>query len=170
MVLLLQGVGLGEQPGPHANNMRTVLSLEVARQLVPLYRRMSSSQLLQRVMHGQTQNANESLHSVLWSILPKTTFFGKQRVDAAVALAVGKFNQGNHHLTEVMNMLAIDVREPTLSIVQHQDDERIKKANAATQATFLARRRRQRLHQNVIQERLEAAEGPTYGPGIMGDQ
>lgn len=50
----------GEQPGPHAQHCGTQLSKNVANELLPLYRRFSSTTLLKRVLHGKTQNANES--------------------------------------------------------------------------------------------------------------
>ena len=51
----------GEEPGPHAEHCGTELSKEVANELLPLYRRFSNPELLKRILHGKTQNANESL-------------------------------------------------------------------------------------------------------------
>ena len=55
----------GQDPPPHRENLTTALSYDVGQKLVPLYRRMTSSDLLKRVLHGKTQNANEAFNSVL---------------------------------------------------------------------------------------------------------
>ncbi|XP_076444349.1 uncharacterized protein LOC143282549 [Babylonia areolata] len=165
-----KALSLGQQPGPHAENLGTAVSREVFSKLVPLYKRMTSSHLLKRIMHKKTQNVNESFHSLLWTILPKNRFFGKRRVEAAVANAVGKFNQGNTHLTEMMNMFSMDVNEHTLAIVRQQDNTRLKKAEASSQEQFVIHRRRQRLQNQAAQAEQQAEEGPVYGPGLLADE
>ena len=56
--------------------------------LKPIYARLGSRKLL------DTQNANESLHSVVWKFCPKEVFLGKDGVETACALAVSTFNDG----------------------------------------------------------------------------
>lgn len=51
-----------------------------------------------------TQNANEALHNVIWSKVPKVTFVGKGRLELGVTQAIGEFNMG------VTNMLAVTER------------------------------------------------------------
>jgi hypothetical protein len=64
----------------------------VSAALVPLYRRFTSPQLLKRVMHGRTQNANESVNNLIWVHCPKEVFVGHTRLLAAVHQAVAKYN------------------------------------------------------------------------------
>ena len=160
----------GQEPPPHRDSMGTALSYEVGQKLVPLYKRMTSSELLKRILHGKTQNANEAFNSVLWSLLPKTRFFGKQRVDAAVAEAVAQFNKGSFHLAEVMNMLSMEVNDFSLKIVRRQDSKRIKRAEAAAETVFSLRRRRQRIHNQAERALQEDAEGEVYGQGLLADK
>ena len=70
-----------EEPAPHAQEIQRPLKHEVADQLFPVYQRMADPSLLKRLAKGKTQNANECLHSVIWSKCPKTVFVGKQRVE-----------------------------------------------------------------------------------------
>jgi len=57
----------GEEPGSHEDHQSTsYLSLDVAERLIPVYRRMSEPRLLERLLHGGTQNQNESLNSQIW--------------------------------------------------------------------------------------------------------
>ena len=60
----------------HATSQGHQLAENVANAMVPVYERMSDTNLLGRMVKGKTQNANESLHSVIWSRCPKTIFVG----------------------------------------------------------------------------------------------
>ncbi|GFV68359.1 uncharacterized protein TNCV_576111 [Trichonephila clavipes] len=44
---------------------------------------------------GKSQNANESLHSVIWSHCPKESFQSKKRLEISVVTAVSEFNFGS---------------------------------------------------------------------------
>ena len=74
----------------HAGNF---ISKEVGQKLLPVYHRMSSD-LLQCMQHGGTQNANECLNSVIWASCPKTVFVGKSRVEAPASMVITTFNEG----------------------------------------------------------------------------
>ena len=84
----------GETPGPHRDNVGTPLSPEVAPYVKEVYDRLGHHDLLQRCLRGQSQNPNESLHSVIWGKCPKTGFVGLQRVAAATCSGVAQFNSG----------------------------------------------------------------------------
>ena len=54
------------------------LSTEIGKKLVPIFNRLSEVGLLKRCARGSTQNANESMHSILWKFCPKILFVGKR--------------------------------------------------------------------------------------------
>ena len=74
----------------------------------PIYARLGSPTLLEKCLDGYTQNANESLHSVVWKFCPKTLFMGKSNVEMACALAVMSFNDGAVSLVNVLQELNIE--------------------------------------------------------------
>ena len=76
--------GMRSQP-----EIQRPLKHEVADQLFPVYQRMADPSLLKRLAKGKTQNANERLHSMMWSKCPKTVFVGKQ---SGVASAISSVN------------------------------------------------------------------------------
>lgn len=92
----LQAMEKGEDPiGRHTKHAaHSFLSKEIGPKLLPVYHRMSNDNLLKKMQHGKTQNANECLNSVIWSRCPKTVLVGKGRVQAAAGMAVATFNQG----------------------------------------------------------------------------
>ena len=91
-----------ERPPAHMDSIGTPLSQDVARAIRPIYDRMSSLPLMNRIEHGRTQNANESVNGMIWARCPKTVHVGAGRINAAVASAVSHFNQGCAHLAQVM--------------------------------------------------------------------
>ena len=48
----------------------------------------------QSVLHGKTQNQNESFNSMIWERVPKITYVGKDILDFAVYDAAANFNDG----------------------------------------------------------------------------
>lgn len=74
---------------------RYSLPLHVCKALLPIYQRLADRKLLERCQRGKTQNSNESLHSLIWSLAPKERHASLFAVQAAVAEAVVRFNAGS---------------------------------------------------------------------------
>ena len=82
-------------PGPHEKLVHTPLNSEkLSPHLMPIYERLSEEQLLSRCVSGKTQNANECLHSLIWSRCPKENFASRKRVQFSVVTAIREFNFG----------------------------------------------------------------------------
>ncbi|GFS11484.1 hypothetical protein ElyMa_003087600 [Elysia marginata] len=73
----------------------TYLNAEVDPHVYKVYERLTDPELLRRCLLGKTQNANKSLHSVIWSKCPKHLFSGLARVQIGATIAVGEFNMGS---------------------------------------------------------------------------
>ncbi|GFY14923.1 uncharacterized protein TNCV_234731 [Trichonephila clavipes] len=56
----------GEVPGPHVKHVKTPLKETHLAKFMPIYQRLASNELLHRCIRCVTQNANESLHSIIW--------------------------------------------------------------------------------------------------------
>ncbi|CAN8019459.1 unnamed protein product, partial [Ixodes persulcatus] len=70
--------------------------------LLPVYTRLADKKLLQRCQRGKTQNSNESLHSVIWSLAPKDQNASLFTVEAAVAEATLRFNVGSQRASRAI--------------------------------------------------------------------
>lgn len=154
-----------EAPPSHAT-CHTYVAHDVAERMVGVYKRMSDQALLARLVHGGTQNANEAFNSQIWLRCPKTVFFGKRRVDGAVARAVGLFNEGATDLTRVMNKMWVDISSNTLKSLNEQDRRRLKAAAKAFSDDAKKRRKTGDVAKRRENRENEAAEGPTYGAGM----
>lgn len=158
----------GETPQSHKKKIKTPISYEVARAIYPIYERMSDLNLLRRMQHGLTQNANESLNSVIWARCPKTTFVGASRVKAAVASAVSHFNQGSSHLSQVMKQLDVVPSIILQAYQEHQDRKRCRKADNEALPEAKQRRKEKQKKKKLIAAQQERSEGETYSPGMLG--
>ena len=54
----------------------------------PVFVSLSDDNLLQKCLHGKTQNNNESLNGLLWKRCPKDVFVGRVTLELGVASAV----------------------------------------------------------------------------------
>ncbi|GFX35946.1 uncharacterized protein TNCV_4214681 [Trichonephila clavipes] len=84
----------GEVPGSHAKHVKTPLKETHLAKIMPIYQRLASNELLQRCIRCVTQNANESLHSIIWGKCSKETSATLRRLTIAVCDAVCEFNFG----------------------------------------------------------------------------
>ena len=83
--------------------MKVTLSELVVSKIMPCYQRLTDTSLLKRCTK-KTQNANESVHSVIWNKCPKEVFISKFKLELAVVKAVADFNMGCAKTQEVSHV------------------------------------------------------------------
>ena len=156
----------GETPDSHSLHSKNHLSREVGQTLVPIYHRTSSDSLLQKMQHGGTQNNNECLNSVIWARCPKTVFVGRNRVEAAVSMAISSFNEGASAILNVMANLWLESTTITLNTIREADMLRVTKANAILSPQTKGKRKHESNERKVKRHQQEQEEGATYGAGM----
>lgn len=124
----------------------------------PIFKDLAATDLLKKCLEGYSQNANESINSVIWKFCPKKGNHGLVTVDIAVALAVATFNSGATAIGMVMKEMGLTVGKSALDFFASKDRARIlnsqRQAKMATYEVRQARRRR-RLHLDEVQEEEE---------------
>ena len=75
------------KPGPG-------LPLKIIANLKPIYNDLSTDQLLNKCLHGKTQNQNESYNGTIWERLPKSKYCSFKQLEFGVFDAVANFNIG----------------------------------------------------------------------------
>ena len=110
---------------------------------------------------GQTQNANESLHSIIWHHSPKAKYVGQKSIEASTALAVSTFNEGEMVLASVLNAMSISPSYSTLLHLSRRDHARNHKRDRAILESQKRRRRQ-------LQTRSIAAESSRKRPTKTG--
>lgn len=120
----------GKPPPPHKRQ----LAKHVADALLPVYQRLSDVQLLTRCVGKKTQNAAESLHSVIWSLLPKDENASLIATETALNEAVCKYNAGTRRAyAEYCCTLGLKTGPHALRRAAEKDALRKRKAAKALQ-------------------------------------
>lgn len=155
----------GEPPKSH-DTMPVKLNATVVAKLTPLYERLSSDELLSRCARGATQNANESLHSLIWRKCPKETSTSKKRIDLGVVSAVAEFNMGAIHAQKAKMMVRERVVPDAAKNISAQRDAR-RKRKRAWKATTESKKARKatNIRKTAAEKAKKQAEGPTYSAG-----
>lgn len=150
------------------SNMQVYLNEKVVENIMPIYERLSNTELLNRCTQGLTQNANEAIHSVLWRKCSKTSSASKNRVEIAAAYTVAEYNLGYQQSAQILSSLAgSEVPENTKKICQAKDDNRKRRSDIQNQPEA----KRARVAKKNKTTRKETSnvntEGPTYGKGLF---
>ena len=136
-----------------------LVSWEGLAEIMPVYLRLATSDMLENCK-GDTQNANESLHNVIWGELPKTKFFSLRRMMYGIYRAVARFNHG----TELLEAAEHEVGEEGTLIRKRLDKKRL--LDAKRKASKKEEQKANMIRRVQQEEDLLAEEGQTYGPGI----
>ncbi|GFW65213.1 uncharacterized protein TNCV_394791 [Trichonephila clavipes] len=132
-----------------------------------VFRDLSSPELLSRCLHGKTQNCNESLNSVIWSIIPKTVFVQLGTLKTGVYESISIYNQGLITKLKVLDLLNIQPGFYTCRALQEADHARIRKAEKAiSRRTKEARIKNRQLKCRQEDDLADDPSNPSYGSGM----
>lgn len=162
-----KAIAMGEEVPKHDNtSMKTYLRPDVITKIIPLYKRLASDELLRRCTRGKTQNANESLHSVIWRKCPKEIFVSKKRLHVAVTSAISEFNFGCSASLKLQSEVKGTTLSPaSLKLSHARDQQRLRQAAISGKKSARTSRRKAKLKKSAAEQRKKTMEGPSYEPG-----
>lgn len=143
-------------PKSHEVGMRHYIRKEITDDLLPIYEKHCSDEFLLRLT-GKTQNANESLHNVIWSFASKTMFYGLERMNYLIAKGIMQFNHG--YMTPSFS----GIGQAGLTVATRQDKERLRKILAIGKQKEERRSKRKRNAEEEAQKIQK--EGTSYKAG-----
>ena len=146
----------GTEPESHEVKRKTYIRVEIRKELEKIYEKYSSQELLSRFT-GKTQNANESLHHVLWAYASKTVFYGHDRLRYLISKGIMQFNHGN----TVPGYSGMG--EIGMAVAVSKDKDRIRTDVSVMQQKEERRSKRRRRLEEEVRKRRE--EGTTYEAG-----
>ena len=141
------------------------LPLDVIAKVKPVYQRLSDDALLEKCLHGKTQNQNESLNGMVWQRIPKEVFVGKETLEFGLYDAIAHFNMGAKTVLLVYEALGIPTGLYTQRGCQYLDSERIYKAHYKDQHESKKRRKVLRGKKKRKEDKKQQSEGVTYARG-----
>lgn len=161
-----KAIALGETPGNHTEMISTPLNKDVAEKILPIYKRLGDENLLSRCLKGKTQNANESLHSVIWRKCPKTSFLHLKRVMIGVGIAIIDFNYGYRGIENILQNMKVEPGSETRNSIEANDKKRMEISARCKTVEMQRVREIKRLAQQRTERKLEEIEGsPSYESG-----
>lgn len=131
-----------------------------------IYEDLTREELLSRCLGGFTQNANESLNSVVWSIAPKAISSGKAVVDIATNVAVITYNGGFSSLLDVVSTLELKISPELHNYAMEIDQHRVRAANRSSSINRKSTRKDLTALRKETDELNSNVEGQLYGAGI----
>ena len=133
--------------------------------IMPMFRDLSSEDLLRKCLHGNTQNNNEGLNAFIWKRLPKDIFVGRHVLQMAVCSAVLHYNSGAERMMDVLKRLDLNVGNFTKQYCLVKNKNRIKNMKRKMSADGKAYRKHKRAQRKGFQGKEADKEGEMYGTG-----
>ncbi|GFR98246.1 hypothetical protein ElyMa_002765300 [Elysia marginata] len=158
-----------KEPAKHKDFVHTPLDKNLLKaHLEPIYTRLANINLLKRCERKATQNANESLHSVIWARCPKDRFSSRPKVEHAVITAICNFNFGPTEQHAVTSILGVIPQASSIALSEKRLARRIRNNERKMNAANQHRRKKRAEAKRKLLEELERAEGgPSYKAGAF---
>ncbi|KAJ8873999.1 hypothetical protein PR048_024839 [Dryococelus australis] len=138
----------------------------VVEEMKPIFRDLSEPELLKKCLHGRTQNPNESVNSVIWNRLPKTTFIGVRTLHFGVWDAVASFNEGNLVMCHVYERLGFPPGRNCVQAMKRLDGYRIDDTKQVVKNIEMIARQKWKAAKWKLEDLYEQQEDPdepSYG-------
>ena len=114
---------------------------------------LSKEDLLEKVAHGKTQNANECANSTVWNLLSKNGFANRRLVELTGYMAICLYNDGKIAVMDVLSSLGVPIGKEMLKRCKAMDRLRVSKKRKVQ--SKLLQRKKQR-----------TTEDDEYDPGM----
>lgn len=128
-----------------------------------LFNDLSNIELLRHCSSCLTQNANESLHHVLWSLVPKDQHNSPQEIQLALDMGVLFFNNGRYQaLTSLCQANGVSLTETSKDILRMLDNKRIYNEQYVNKVEIKKKRKESRGNKLRRLDAFRKKEGPQY--------
>ena len=133
--------------------------------LIKIFKDLSSDVLLSKCLHGQTQNINECLHSLIWQRCPKEVHTSRMTMEIAAASAVVQYNEGATRINCVMKRLGIVPGKFMTKAGKIRDKKRLNNSLRKSSETGKKRRKQLRSARKGYEDKEKEQEGDIYLSG-----
>ena len=131
----------------------------------PIFMELSADSLLEKCLHGKTQNQNESFNSMVWHRVPKDVRVNASTFEFGVYDAVAHFNLGNMATLNISDELGMEKGFYTTSGCQKENVTRIRNSVRKGSDLYIKRRQLLRGQRKRKGDKNKEAEGVTYKAG-----
>ena len=135
--------------------------------LRPIFLDLSKDELLQKCLHGKTQNQNECFNGTVWNRLPKTQYVGLDQFEFGVYDAVAYFNIGAKAVLQIYERLGMDPGIFTVDGCSRSNRFRLKNAGYKNLLKTKKQRKMVRGFKKQKGDKQVEKEGITYATGAF---
>ena len=139
--------------------------MTVITHIKPIYEVLSKDELLEKCVHGKTQNQNESFNALIWERLPKTTYVSLTTSKFGTYDAVAHFNIGKKSSILIFENLGMIPGRYMTKGCSTINRKRLYFANKKSDEVVRKRRMIIRAQKKSKMDSHEQTEGTVYGPG-----
>ena len=150
---------LDKENGTQLYKKNLNLPLAIKERLEPIFRDLSKDDLLKKCLHGQTQNENECLNSVIWKKCPKSVFVCRRVLEIAVCSAAIEYNDGCCGIIPIFAMLGLKNGRYTEEFSLQSDKQRILAMNRKSSEKAKKRRKKLRSIRKGFADQEKEHEG-----------
>ena len=136
-------------------------------ELKPIFSRLTDISLLASCGRGLTQNSNESLHSLVWSFVPKEQFNSPNEVQLGIDLGVLIYNVGREDaLRRLMHAANLPPSsEVSIKALQDLDQRRLTNSMRRNAEEVKEKRKKERKGRLARLSAFKTVEGIHYSSG-----
>ena len=144
------------QPIPAATTNFTSLDIKKVQEVFATFAR---EEFCRHLTMGLTQNANESLHNIIWNFCPKAKYISPQSVRISTGIAVTSFNDGELSLYGLLSDLKLKPSYTSFRSLCRREETRKLHQTATFKKSIDRRARRQKTMRERRERDLIRAEG-----------
>ena len=143
------------------------LPLDIIMALKPIYQNLTKDSYLKRLLHGKTQNQNESFNAMIWDRIPKTKYVALPQLELGVYDAICAFNIGLKSTVLIFQKLGMIPGYFLVKGYQSLNDKRISLSTYKNREKNKQRRKFLRGRKNKKEDKIEEVEGKLYEAGAF---
>ena len=141
------------------------LPQDIVHRLKPIYQNLSSTSLLEKCLHGKTQNQNESYNAIIWDRIPKTKYVSLPTFEFGVYDSVANFNIGRKASISVFEKFNMLPGRFTLKGCSVQNKKRLFRSQYRNKESSKIRRKVIRGTKKSQDDKNTDKEGTLYAAG-----
>ena len=131
----------------------------------PIFIDLASDKLLSKCLHGETQNTNECLNSLVWQKCPKSIFVSREVLEMGIHSAVLHFNDGTNGVEKVLSFFNISSGTAMEFKNNKIDCKRVRQMDRKLSDVVKRRRKTLRTIKQGYQDKENDTEKPAYIKG-----
>ena len=138
------------------------MPLDIVMKLKPIFAELGDESLMEKCLHGKTQNQNESFNSMIWDRIPQMRYVSFTQLEFGMYDAVANFNIGKKASVLIYEKMNLIPGKFTLQACDKINRKRLSSSKFKEMDSTRKRRKIRRGKAKQKDDKNESKEGQTY--------